>query len=92
MKLFFARIKYSNRVALIDSKGPFLNIATTTTKNYNTQPPSHEPTYHKSILHRVNTQAAQPHYRNTDVTLVCERYCVTNGYLQTLLRHVNAFS
>ena len=28
------------------------------------------------------TQAAQANYRNADVTLACERCCVTNGYLQ----------
>ena len=31
------------------------------------------------------TQAAQAHYRNADVTLACERCCVTNGYLQRLV-------
>ena len=27
------------------------------------------------------SQAAQTHYMNADVTLACERCCVTNGYL-----------
>ena len=30
-------------------------------------------------------QAAQTHYMNADVTLACERCCVTNGYLQRLV-------
>ena len=29
---------------------------------------------------RNEPQAAQAHYRNADVTLACERCCVTNGY------------
>ena len=40
----------------------------------------------------VSTQAAQAHYRNADVTLACERCCVTNGYLQGLVWDVNGFS
>ena len=28
------------------------------------------------------TQAAQAPYMNADVTLACQRCCVTNGYLQ----------
>ena len=28
------------------------------------------------------TQAAQAHYMNADMTLACQRCCVTNGYLQ----------
>ena len=31
------------------------------------------------------SQAAQTHYMNADVTLACERCCVTNGYLQRLV-------
>ena len=38
------------------------------------------------------TQAAQAHYMNADVTLACERCCVTNGYLQRLVWDVNGFS
>ena len=38
------------------------------------------------------TQAAQAHDRNADVTLACERCCVTNGYLQRLVWDVNGFS
>ena len=30
-------------------------------------------------------QAAQTHHMNADVTLACERCCVTNGYLQRLV-------
>ena len=37
-------------------------------------------------------QAAQAHYMNADVTLACERCCVTNGYLQRLVWDVNGFS
>ena len=33
----------------------------------------------------VHPQAAQTHYMNADVTLACERCCVTNGYLQRLV-------
>ena len=33
----------------------------------------------------VYSQAAQTHYMNADVTLACERCCVTNGYLQRLV-------
>ena len=29
---------------------------------------------------RNEPQATQAHYRNADVTLACERCCVTNGY------------
>ena len=38
------------------------------------------------------SQAAQTHYMNADVTLACERCCVTNGYLQSLVWDVNGFS
>ena len=31
---------------------------------------------------QVHAQAAQAHFMNADVTLACERCCVTNGYLQ----------
>ena len=31
------------------------------------------------------TEVAQAHYRNADVTLACERCCVTNGCLQRLV-------
>ena len=34
----------------------------------------------------------QAYYRNADVTLGCERCCVTNGYLQGLVWDVNGFS
>ena len=33
----------------------------------------------------LDPQAAQTHYMNADVTLACERCCVTNGYLQRLV-------
>ena len=33
----------------------------------------------------IRTQVAQTHYMNADVTLACERCCVTNGYLQRLV-------
>ena len=33
----------------------------------------------------LTTRAAQTHYMNADVTLACERCCVTNGYLQRLV-------
>ena len=33
----------------------------------------------------LQTQAAQTHYMDADVTLACERCCVTNGYLQRLV-------
>ena len=33
----------------------------------------------------VKTQAAQAHYMNADVTVACERCCVTNGYLRRLV-------
>ena len=36
-------------------------------------------------------QVAQAHYMNADVTLACERCCVTNGYLQRLVWDVNGF-
>ena len=50
-----------------------------------------------SLLTKVNhlqTQAAQAHYRNADVTPACELAlcCVTNGYLQRLVWNVNGFS
>ena len=34
---------------------------------------------------QIGTQAAQTHYMNADVTIACERCCVTNGYLQRLV-------
>ena len=37
------------------------------------------------------TQAAQAHFMNADVTLACERCCVTNGYLQRLVWDANGF-
>ena len=40
----------------------------------------------------LETQAAQAHYMNADVTLACERCCVTNGYLQRFVWDVNGFS
>ena len=40
----------------------------------------------------VLSEAAQTHYMNADVTLACERRCVTNGYLQRLVWDVNGFS
>ena len=85
MKLFFEQMKYSNQVVLKLNKGPFLNIGITTTQNYETSPPSHQPTYQKSILHCLDTQKAQPHYTNADVAFARECYCVTNSYLQTLV-------
>ena len=39
----------------------------------------------KSVLWLAIPQAAQTHYINADVTLACERCCVTNGYLQRLV-------
>ena len=30
-------------------------------------------------------QVAQAHYMNVDMTLACERCCVTKGYLQRLV-------
>ena len=84
-------MKYSNQVVLKLNKGPFLNIGTTTTQNYETSPPSHQPTYQKSILHCLDTQKAQPHYTNADVAFARECYCVTNSYLQTLVWDVNSF-
>ena len=43
---------------------------------------------------QLHTQAAQAQYRNVDVTLACERFCVTNKSLQalTLVWDVNGFS
>ena len=82
-------MKYSNQVVLKLNKGPFLNIGTTTTQNYETSPPSHQPTYQKSILHCLDTQKARPHYTNTDMAFARECYCVTNSYLQTLVWDVN---
>ena len=38
------------------------------------------------------TQAAQAHFMNADVTLACERCCVTNGYLQRFVWDANGFS
>ena len=38
------------------------------------------------------TQVPQAHYMNADLTLACERCCVTNGYLQRLVWDVNGFS
>ena len=40
----------------------------------------------------LETQAAQAHYMNADVTLACERCCVTNGYLQRFVWDANGFS
>ena len=40
----------------------------------------------------IRAQAAHAHYMNADVTLACERCCVTNGYLQRLVWDVNGFS
>ena len=37
-------------------------------------------------------QAAQAHYMNAEVTLACERCCVTNGYLQRFVWDANGFS
>ena len=91
MKLFFEQMKYSNRVVLKLNKGPFLNIGTRTTQNYETSPLSQQPTYQKSILHCFDTQNAQPHYTNADVAFARECYCVTNSYLQTLVWDVNSF-
>ena len=39
----------------------------------------------------VQAQAAQTHYMNADVTLACERCCVTNGYLQRLVWDLSVF-
>ena len=33
---------------------------------------------------QYQAQSAQTHYMNADMTLTCERCCVTNGYLQRL--------
>ena len=44
-----------------------------------------------SIFH-FGTQAAQAHFMNADVTLACERCCVTNGYLQRFVCDANGFS
>ena len=43
---------------------------------------------------QLHTQAAQAQYRNVDVTLACERFCVTNKSLQALrlVWDVNGFS
>ena len=42
----------------------------------------------------LHTQATQAHYRHVDVTLACERFCVTNEYLEalTLVWDVKGFS
>ena len=40
----------------------------------------------------MDAQAAQAHFMNADVTLACERCCVTNGYLQRFVRDANGFS
>ena len=42
----------------------------------------------------LHTPAAPAHYRNVDVTLAWERFCVTNKYLQALrlVWDVNGFS
>ena len=37
------------------------------------------------VVTHASPQAAQTHYMNADVTLACERCCVTNGYLQRLV-------
>ena len=34
---------------------------------------------------KLQTQDTQTHYMNADVTLACERCCVTNGYIQRLV-------
>ena len=39
----------------------------------------------------IETQAAQAHYMNADVTLACEWCCVTNGYLQRFVWDVFGF-
>ena len=39
----------------------------------------------------LRSQAAQTHYMNADVTLACERCCVTNGYLQRLVLDRSVF-
>ena len=41
---------------------------------------------------RLPAQAAQAHFMNADVTLACERCCVTNGYLQRFVWDANGFS
>ena len=49
--------------------------------------PSPSPVIHFFLLlsKLSRPQAAQTHYMNADVTLACERCCVTNGYLQRLV-------
>ena len=42
--------------------------------------------------HTHTPQAAQAHFMNADVTLACERCCVTNGYLQRFVWDANSFS
>ena len=44
------------------------------------------------MMRRAVSQVSQAHYRNADVTLACERCCVTYGYLQRLVWDVNGFS
>ena len=46
---------------------------------------SHVPISPPAIKLIVWSQAAQTHHMNADVTLACERCCVTNGYLQRLV-------
>ena len=45
----------------------------------------------KEILY-LQARAAQAHVMNADVTLACERCCVTNGYLQRFVWDANGFS
>ena len=40
----------------------------------------------------MRAQATQANYMDIDVTLACERCCVTNGYLQRLVWDFNGFS
>ena len=39
----------------------------------------------------MQPQAAQAHFMNADVTLACERCCVTNGYLQRFVWDATVF-
>ena len=38
---------------------------------------------------RAHSQTAQTHYMNADVTLACERCCVTNGYMGSIVAWVS---
>ena len=42
----------------------------------------------------LHTQAPQAHFKHVDVTFACERFCVTNEYLEALrlVWDVNGFS